>query len=115
MKQTNYEFFISYSHRDEKFAEIIQKRLIQFGQRVWIDWERVLVASDWISEVQRGIETADVFIFVVSQYSLRSTHCNMEINYAMAHKKLIFPVFLHKQLEIRLDLPAVTSWSIPGR
>ena len=31
----------------------------------WVDWEDIPITSEWWSEIQRGIEAADSFLFVI--------------------------------------------------
>ncbi|MEQ8675633.1 MAG: TIR domain-containing protein [Aggregatilineales bacterium] len=86
------DVFISYSRRDGEFANRLTNRLAQTQRDIWIDWEDIPLTADWWSEIKRGIEAGDTFIFVVSPDSLESPICNMELHHARIFNKRIVPI-----------------------
>ena len=39
-------------------------------QDVWVDWESIPPAVDWLEQIFRGIEESDAFIFLISPDSV---------------------------------------------
>jgi WD40 repeat protein len=72
------------------------------GQDIWVDWEDIPPAADWMEQILRGIEGVDAFIFMVSPDSASSEVCKVEILHAAKNSKRIIPVVL------RLVQPADT-------
>ncbi len=90
------DVFISYSRKDGDFARRLTNALITSGRDVWVDWEDIPRAADWLSEIYSGIEAADTFVFIVSQSSLTSEICNRELEHARKHHKRIIPLIFQE-------------------
>lgn len=88
------DVFISYSRKDNQFARKLTDTLESRGRDVWIDWQDIPRAEDWLQEIRAGIEAADTFVFIVSQHSLISEICNIELLHARANEKRIIPLIL---------------------
>jgi len=88
------KLFVSYSRKDSKTAQKLIAAFKEMGQEVWVDWESIPPASDWLEQIFRGIEGADAFIFIVSPYSIKSEVCNVEIGRAALNNKRIIPVVI---------------------
>ncbi len=86
------DVFVSYSRRDKEFVEKLVAGLAQDGREVWVDWQDIPRAADWLNEIDKGIENSTSFIFVVSKNSLSSEICNHELEYALKFNKRIVPV-----------------------
>lgn len=86
------DVFISYSRRDGEFAKRLNNALQKDGYDVWIDWEDIPKATNWLNEIYSGIETASAFILIVSEHSLKSEVCNDEIAHARKFNKRIIPI-----------------------
>ena len=86
--------FISYSRKDSKTAQKLIAALKDMGHHVWVDWESILPASDWLEQIYQGIEGADAFIFLVSPNSIKSEVCNVEVGHAGQNNKRIIPVVI---------------------
>jgi WD40 repeat protein len=63
-------------------------------QEVWVDWESIPPAADWLEQILRGIEEADAFLFMVSPDSIGSEVCKVEIAHAAKNNKRIIPIVL---------------------
>lgn len=87
--------FISYSHLDCEFALGLRDELKQRGKSVWIDVDGIPPAGLWADDVNRGIEGADAYVFVISPDSVASRHCIEELEYADSLHKRIVPVNYH--------------------
>lgn len=92
MTQQRAQVFNSYSRLDEDFAKRLVNRLAKDNRDVWVDWQDIPHAADWLQEIYAGIEGADTFIIIVTQNSLSSEICNYEIQHARKHRKRIVPV-----------------------
>lgn len=88
--------FISYSRRNLDFAKRLFQELNRSKRDVWVDWEDIPRAADWMQEIYQGIDNADTFIFLVSEHSLISEICNQELDYALQKNKRVIPLILQK-------------------
>lgn len=86
--------FISYSRKDINFAQKIVDALAANNLDTWIDWKSIPKGEDWEQEIYRGIEEADVFLFLISPDSVTSQMCNKEIACAVKNGKRILPIFI---------------------
>lgn len=86
------KIFLSYSRKDSKAARKLMVALEKTEHEVWVDWESIPPAADWLEQIFRGIESSDAFIFLVSPHSIKSEVCNVEIGRAALNHKRIIPV-----------------------
>jgi hypothetical protein len=84
--------FISYSRKDIDFAKQIVKALAAKNLDIWIDWKSIPSGADWLTEIERAIETSECFIFLISPDSIISKVCLDELEYAIRIGKRIIPV-----------------------
>src|SRR5215813_13398756 len=90
------KLFISYSRKDSIPSRLIIRALKEMGQDVWVDWEDIPPASDWLEQIFRGIESADAFIFMISPDSIASEVCLQEVRHAAKNNRRIIPVVLRR-------------------
>src|SRR6266545_3320597 len=88
------KLFVSYSRRDSVAARKLIESFRSIGQDVWVDWESIPPAVDWLEQIFRGIEEADAFIFMISPDSIASEVCKVEIGRAAQNNKRIIPIVL---------------------
>jgi WD40 repeat protein len=88
------KLFVSYSRKDSVAARKLIESFKSLGNEVWVDWESIPPAVDWLEQIFRGIEEADAFIFMVSPDSIISEVCKVEIGRAVQNNKRIIPVVL---------------------
>jgi preprotein translocase subunit SecG len=86
------QLFISYSRKDTEFAKTLTDKFAAQNMEAWVDWQDIPPTVDWMKEIEKGIEEADIFIFIVSPDSIRSTICASEIAHAVRNGKRIVPV-----------------------
>lgn len=106
------DVFISYSRKDKAFTQKFHDALVGAGKDAWVDWEGIPLTADWWNEIQRGIEAANAFVFIISPDSVRSEICRDEINYAVQNNKRIIPILHREVLEIadkNLMHPVISS------
>src|SRR5919108_1834092 len=88
------KLFVSYSRRDSVAARKLIEAFKSINQDVWVDWESIPPAVDWLEQIFRGIEEADAFIFLISPDSIASEVCKVEITRAALNNKRIIPIVL---------------------
>jgi len=84
--------FISYSRKDTEFARRLTESFVAQNMETWVDWEDIPPTVDWMKEIERGIEEADIFVFIVSPDSICSSVCAEEVAHAIKNGKRITPV-----------------------
>jgi WD40 repeat protein len=88
--------FISYSRKDiqaaRKLTEAFKGQELDF----WIDWEGIPPTVDWWKEIEKGIEEADIFLFLISPDSAKSKVCRLEIQHAIKNGKRLFPLVVRE-------------------
>ena len=89
--------FISYSRKDRDHVLKIVESLRAKDFKVWIDQEKIPKGEDWQETINRAIEEADAFLFMVSAASVVSSSCNEEIDCAVKNQKRILPVFIDQE------------------
>lgn len=77
---TGKRIFISYRHTnpDEVLAIELEKALLADGQQVFVD-RRMLLGTDWATEIDRQLNIADIFIVLLSADSIHSDMVRQEI------------------------------------
>jgi TIR domain len=99
---TNYAF-VSYSRQDSPFAIQLARDLNGHGIDVWIDLLDIPAGRNWDKEVEIALVGATTVLVIVSEDSSRSDQVADEIDYAVAHKKVIIPLLKsHVVLPMRL-------------
>src|SRR5512134_2126385 len=88
------KLFVSYSRRDSVVARQLIESFRSIQQDVWVDWESIPPAVDWLEQIFRGIEEADAFLFLISPDSIASEVCKVEVNHAAQNNKRIIPIVL---------------------
>ncbi|MFT3890636.1 MAG: TIR domain-containing protein [Anaerolineales bacterium] len=85
--------FVSYSHKDTKYAHRLAEHLQQIGIDVWID-ERLDYGSQWPNEIQKQLDSSDAFIIIMSPRAFASEWVQSELQRAKRKLKPIFPLLL---------------------
>jgi TIR domain len=86
------DVFISYSRRDTELVRSLHARLARSERDASVDWEDIPPSAEWMAEIERAIEAADTFVFVISPDSVVSLTCEDECAHAAACNKRIVPV-----------------------
>lgn len=88
--------FVSYSRKDIGFAKRLTSELQNSDLDIWIDWEGIPPTVDWWKEIEKGIEEADAFLFLISPDSIRSQVCGREIEHAVQNGKRLIPLVVRE-------------------
>ncbi len=105
------DVFISYSRRDKAFVEKLVTALEAQKRDVWVDFEDIPFASDWWGEIQKGIESSESAVFVISEDYLASEVCGLEVNHVHKNNKRIVPIVYEKPARNSVpDTLAALNW-----
>ena len=106
--------FISYSHRDSKYAKDFWDHLknyldgntgLDFGsEAVFFDRKDLLAGDEWGESIDQALREVEVTILLVSKNSLNSLYClHEEVRRTASENKTVIPVILMDcEWEIRL-------------
>ena len=84
---TNTKAFLSYSHEDKDFAQIIANKLIESGIDVWWDKWEISVGDSLIQKIfTEGLSKADIFLIILSNESVNSNWVKQELDHAIIKK-----------------------------
>jgi len=88
------QVFISHVVEDQEIKETIERSLMRQGITIWRNKIDIQSGVDFQEEINRGIEGADNFIYLISPLSLLSKYCQMEISIAFKYNKRIIPLLI---------------------
>ncbi len=87
------DVFISYARAD---ADFVWGRLVgaleERDKTVWLDRVDIPPAADWRDRIEKGIEAARAFVFVISPDAVTSYECGQELRQAITANKRLIPV-----------------------
>ena len=86
------QVFLCAAQEDLLVKEQVRKSLIRQEFTVWNRIINVQMGEDLQLATNRGIEEADNLVYLLSPESLRSQHCQRELDYAFSLKKRIIPL-----------------------
>lgn len=95
--------FISYVREDEAIAQKIHDYLKAEGHDIWIDQEKLIPGQDWKQEIQKAINSNDVFIACLSSNSIKKqgySHKELKTALDFADQKPEGEIYI---IPIRLD------------
>ncbi len=102
------DVFVSYSRTDSDFARRLNDALQAQGKRTWFDQESIASGTDFQQEINRGIETSDHFLFILSPSAIQSPYCAGEVDHAQKLNKRIVTV-LHRPIATAELHPALAA------
>ena len=103
------DVFISYSRKDKAFVQTLHEALKASNRDNWVDWEGIPLTADWWQEIERGIESANTFVFVISPDSISSKVCRQEVDHAVKHNKRLVPIVHREGFEMPLVHAALSK------
>jgi hypothetical protein len=77
---------------DRAFVLRLHDVLREKDYETWVDWEDIPPSAEWMKEIEQGISSADIFLFIVSPVSVNSVICAKEAAFAAQHNKKIIPI-----------------------
>lgn len=97
--------FISYSRKNIAFARLLIQALEENEIQAWIDWQDIPPSADWLAEVYQAIEGSDTFIFIISEHSVISEVCGLEIAHAIKNNKRLIPIVVNEVETSKVPAP----------
>lgn len=83
--------FISYDRDDRPFTRQLAQRLRRIYDHVWFD-ENLTGGVDWWNEIRAQIAGCEIFMYLLTDQSLRSPYCQAEYAEATRLNKPVLPV-----------------------
>jgi hypothetical protein len=108
-----YKCFISYSNKDQKFAEQLYADLQSKGVRCWFAPEDLKIGAKIRPSIDESIRLYDKLLLVLSQYSVASQWVEQEVETALERERkegctILFPIRLDKAvMDIEGGWPAL--------
>ena len=72
--------FISYSHADSAFVNILAANLVRRNAHVWVDTWELNVGDSILNKVQQAIQDSSALLVILSKASVASEWCRKELN-----------------------------------
>jgi hypothetical protein len=94
--------FISYSRKDEDFAQDLLAGLELVGFEPYLDKHDVAAGEDWEARLGRLIEAADTVVYVISPDAVASERCAWEVERTVALKKRLLPIVWRRMDEAQV-------------
>ena len=90
------QVFLSSSEKDNAIKEKIRKTLMREGFTVWTNHTDIKTGTAFQEQINKGIEGADNFVYLISPEALQSSYCYLELAHAFATNKRIIPLLIEK-------------------
>ena len=88
------QIFVSYSHKNTKFATKLTKDLEREGYDIWLDSTDIKSGFRWDDEIVKGLNASQVFMILLSETSAASQNVKDEIGYALDRNLHIIPILI---------------------
>jgi hypothetical protein len=88
--------FISYKREDEPFATNLRQRLLNAGYEVWMDIFDIPKGAHWPDEIQKGLESSDVVLGLMTPRAMDSRNVKNEWDWAIVYEKRFIPLLIEK-------------------
>lgn len=92
--------FISFAKEDKNKVSRLEEIVRHGGGRVWQFVYDLHGARDWATEIQSKKDQCEVFLFVITNYSLQSEWCLRELQHAALCQKPIVTVVFTSDIDI---------------
>jgi hypothetical protein len=94
-----YSCFISYSTKDQEFADLLHSQLQSKGTRVWLATEDLKIGDKFRTTIDEAIRLYDKLLLVLSESSVRSPWVEAEVEAAFEKERkqkrtVLFPIRL---------------------
>jgi len=94
-----YSSFISYSTKDQEFADLLHSQLQSKGARVWLATEDLKIGDRFRSKIDEAIRLYDKVLLVLSKDSVKSAWVEAEVEASFERERkqkrtMLFPIRL---------------------
>ena len=91
--------FISYSHADKTFVDMLAAHLVKRNAHVWVDSWELNVGDSIIGRVQEAIQDSSALLVILSKASVQSEWCKKELSAGLMReldekRVVVLPVLL---------------------
>ncbi|MDJ0718279.1 MAG: TIR domain-containing protein [Prochloraceae cyanobacterium] len=86
--------FLAASEKDWDIKVKIGQTLMREGITIWTDKADIKTGVEFQSEINRGIEGADNFVYLISPEALKSDYCQQELARAFEYNKRIISLLI---------------------
>lgn len=94
--------FLSYSRKDEDFAQELLAGLQFAGFEPYLDKHDIAAGEDWEARLGRLIEAADTVVFIISPDAVASERCTWEVERTAALNKRLLPIVWRRVEDARV-------------
>lgn len=109
------QVFISYSHEDHHFAELLKLKLEEKQHSVWLDNGALRAGEDWRNGIEKGIHESDLVLAVMSPCSVASAYVTFEWAFAIGRDKAVVPLMVKEcKLHPRMEPVHYLDFSVRG-
>lgn len=121
MERRKPSVFISYSSKDDIFADLVSSKLREGGIHVWRDHTMLRPGELWRDGLERGIASSSAVLVILSPNSSESAYVTFEWAYGLGLGKIIIPIKLeqcivHPRLatiqHIDFSVPRAMPWAL---
>lgn len=107
--------FLSYSSKDDRFAELVQAKLSDAGINVWRDQDQLRPGDNWRDGIDKGIINSFAILVALSPNSVESSYVTYEWSYALGKGKTIIPMKLSEcKFHLKLEPIQYIDFSVGG-
>lgn len=99
--------FISHAKEDKDKVARLEEIVRHGGGRSWQFVYDLRAARDWRTEIQYAIDRCEVFLFVITEFSLESDWCLKELQHAALSQKPIVTVVFTFDIEIPYPIDTI--------
>lgn len=92
--EKTFDIMISYSHLDEAICKQIYEGLVNYGYRVWIDYDQI--HGNVMDAMAQAIERSNTILICMSEQYRKSNYCRAEAHYAFQRQLKIVPILLQE-------------------
>jgi hypothetical protein len=78
--------FISYSHADSAFVDVLAKNLVFHRHHVWLDRWELNVGDSLIGKIQGALTESSAILVILSKTSVKSEWCKKELSVALTRE-----------------------------
>jgi hypothetical protein len=101
--------FVSYSRKDDAFAQELVTGLEFAGFQPYLDKHDVAAGEAWETRLGRLIEAADTIVFVISPDAVASNRCAWEVKRTTELKKRLLPIVWRSVPEAEAERTTVVA------
>jgi hypothetical protein len=88
------QVFISYARADSAFAWRLVEDLSEYDLALWMDVRNIPKGANWDNEVQKGLDSSDLMLVLLSPDSVNSQNVADEWSYFIEKNKPVLPLMI---------------------